>query len=195
MSTTVAPTPQVGVKIYKGNKGVITFYGDTIKKCNFDLFPFLKIFGKGNKLYLNQLEGAPKGARQYPFQSNNTIQFGGKQLCDSMKKYEGKFYLLHDDGEHSYYLDTEISKIGDKPNANAKRSVQIQPDCKTFAEQVNALYENPVKDKPEPKKPMNTAESFVINTLRALSDECIDNDDLAGAKALLKAIRKFTEMK
>ena len=219
---TSTPTPQVGVKIYNGNRGVITFYGDTIKKCNFHLSPYLKIFGKGNKLYLNQLEGAPKGARQYPFQKNGTIQFGGKNLCDSMRRYEGKFFLLHDDGQHSYYIDTEESKVADKPNKIQKgekdmltfvNPVQTAKDGireiakekeLTFAEKVNALYgdQKPMPTKPEvvpdepvvkKAKPLNAAESFVINTLRELSDECIDSDDLAGAKALLKAIRKFTE--
>ena len=243
---TKTPEPQVGIKIYKNKKngqerGFITFYGDTIKKCNFDLFPYLKVFGKGNKLYLNQLEGAPKGVKQYPFQKNGTIQFGGKNLCESMRKYEGKFFLLHDDGEHSYYIDTEESKVGDKPNkakGGRPRKVQEVPAAirektkelygekfinpvqpakdalkeivnnkkeakevveKTFFEQVNEMFgeKKPTPEpKPEPiKAKVNTAESFVINTLRELGDECIDNDDLAGAKAILKAIRKFTEMR
>ena len=243
---TKTPEPQVGVKIYENKKngqlsGRITFYGDTIKKCNFNLFPYVKLFGMGKKLYLDQLDATPEKGKGYPIQKNGTVNFGGKNLCESMRKYEGKFFLLHDDGEHSYYIDTEESKVGDKPNkakGGRPRKVQEVPAAirektkelfgekfinpvqpakdalkeivveanskeeakevveKTFFEQVNEMFSEKKPTKPEPvKAKVNTAESFVINTLRELGDECIDNDDLAGAKAILKAIRKFSEMK
>ena len=238
MNNAVA-TPEIGIQIYEDKKnrqkkGCITFYGDTIKRCNFDLFPTIRIFGKGKKLYLSQLDGVPENAKSYPFQKDNTIRFGGNRLCEDMEKFVGRYFLLHDDGEHSYYIDTEESRLGDvnegkKKKGGRPRKVKevpaairektkelygehflnpVQPAIKeiavdnnkekstdkTFFEQVSTMFGDK-KTEPTPEPIKVKANTFVIDTLRELSDECIDNDDLAGAKALLKAIRKFTEMK
>ena len=192
---------QIGVKIYNGNKGVITFFGDTLKQCNFNLAPYIKMFGKGTKLYLNQLEGNPN--KGYLIQKNNTIQFGGKELCDSMKKYQGKFFLMHDDSMHSYYIDTVESKIADEAPKKSRKAKFVNPlqSAKDNLQEIVELKKakgtlTDVMENPDTKKlKVKTADDIVISTLRTLSDECIDADDLAGAKALLKAIRKFEGMR
>lgn len=194
---------QIRIKIYRDlNKGIIKFYRDVLERCN--LGPYVKFWKKGNRLYIFTSDPA-KG---FLVGKNDTIQFSKPDYIAELSKFQGVFNLKSEGADTRMYYIDEDSRVVDRSNEKPKRAktkfvnpVQsAKDDLKEIVDAKEAkgtlkefVANNPVGEPILVKKP-NVAENIVVNTLRDSLDECLDNDDLAGAKALLKAIRKFTGM-
>ena len=125
--------------------------------------PYVRPIGKGYKLYFY-----PSTPTQgMLITEKNGIQIGRREYVDSMRRYEGVHKLLFDEGLRVYYIDTE-------------------PRTEEPAEQI-AETETPAK------KAKKYELDDVTGKLTEIMVGCIDGDDLAGAKAILKAIRAFGE--
>ncbi len=200
----------VRIKIYKDlNKGIIKFYKEALP--HFNLGPYIKFWRKSDRLYLytsTPSQGMLLGDK-------DTIQFSKPEYLAELTRFQGMFKLKCDDVKtHMYYIDAscKVGDVADEPTKRKPRKAKevkekfdnpLSPakealeDIVTIKQQKGTLEEF-VKASEQPVKQTeksNTAENIVIDTLRDLSDECLDNDDLAGAKALLKAIRKFKDMR
>ena len=203
---------EVRIKIYKDlNKGLIKFYKDVLDRYNFG--SYIKFWKKGNRLYFytaSPSQGILVG-------ENNTIQFTKPEYMAELTRFQGNYILKCDDEKsHFYYIDEscKVEEVTDTPTQRKgkrkksdeekfenplqpakdalKEIIEIKEQKGTLAEIVE---QNSIQSVAFVERKPNAAENIVETTLRDLSDECLDNDDLAGAKALLKAIRRFKEMR
>ena len=154
----------VRVSIYKNpDRCAVRFYKNAIKLFN---GPYVKPIGKGYKLYF--YPSTPTNGMLVT--EKNGIQIGRREYVESMRRYEGVHKLLFDEGLRVYYIDTE-------------------PQTEEPAEQIEEI-------KPEPKAEKRTKRYELADVTSKLAEVmvgCIDGDDLAGAKAILKAMRAFGE--
>ena len=126
--------------------------------------PYVKPIGKGYKLYFYP-STPTKGML---VTEKNGIQIGRREYVDLMRKYEGVHKLLFDEGLRIYYIDTE-------PQTEAPAEKIAEPEVKIATK----------------AKRYDLAD--VTGKLAEVMIGCIDGDDLAGAKAILKAMRAFGE--
>ena len=153
-----------GVRVsFNNNRCTVRFYKNAIKLFN---GPYVKPIGKGAKLYFYP-STPTKGML---ISEKNGIQIGRRDYVDSMRRYEGIHKMLFDEGLRVYYIDTE-------------------PQTEEPAEQIEEI-------KPEPKAEKRAKKYELADVTSKLAEVmvgCIDGDDLAGAKAILKAMRAFGE--
>lgn len=162
------------VAVYGENNGCVTFYKDTLDKFNFSAY--IKLWGKGTRLYF--LPSTPMVGTKIG--ETGKVQVSRPEIADVLKGFKGTHKLLFDDVTHYYYIDKDKSAVEEQEQEQ---------------EQETKTERKPEKPK-EPKEPRVVREKKTVSkdavggVLMGCLYECIDNDDLAGAKALLKAIRK-----
>ena len=155
-----------GLRFYRHNnvdRAVITFFGDAVTAFN---GPYVKFWGKGNKLFFipsTPSSGALIGA-------HGRVQVSRKEYVEALRGFEGKHKMEWDDGLKMYYIEAI---------KNDEQRVIVEEPIEKPAEE------------PKAKTKTTKADAAVTDKLNSLMIECIDNDDLSGAKALLKAIRAF----
>ena len=157
----------VRVSIYENPaRCAIRFYKNAVKKFN---GPYVKVRGSHDKLYFypaTPTDGAL-------ITDKDGIQIGRREYVDAIRPFEGIHDVYFDEGLRAYYIklkdDAAPVEEQEAPKAAPKA---VEP----------AKVEKPREAEPE---------KGVAEKLSRLMVECIDADDLAGAKALLKAVRAF----
>ncbi len=190
------------IAIYKQNgiinsKALIRFYKDTPAMFNGGCY--ISVWGKGTRLYF--LPASP--SKGLFISEQNGIQCSKKDIVASLVPFAGKWKLRFDDTTHYYYIDRALTNEDPENELTEEQEEAITPVKASRAKgtKSSSIKKTASKGKavklatPPTNKHIPTADEIVENTLRNELDECLDGDDLAGAKALLKAIRKFRSMR
>ncbi len=128
--------------------------------------PYVRPIGKGDKMYF--YPATPTNGTLVT--AKNGMQIGRKEYVDAIAPFEGLYNMLWDEALKVYYI-RKHTPVG---------------ETKTTEPEAAPVVEEPKAEKPKAEKNVDVA-----GKLTALMAECIDSDDLAGAKALLKAVRAF----
>lgn len=154
-----------GAKNYN-KRCIIAFYRNTDREFNFS--PYIRVMGKGNKL------GTPSTGIEL---KKNQLAIYKRSLIDELKKFEGRHVLSYDETFKCYYIDLDQQTETEPQPEEVPAPVKVK---KAKAEPADA-----------PEQKVKSAEACVQDVLLSLMFECVDTEDVNGAKALLKAYRRF----
>ena len=131
----------------------------------FNFSPYIKLWGKGTRLYF--LPSSPTAGQKIG--ESGKVQIARPEIVEVLRSFKGTHRLLYDDVTRYYYIDREASEDTEEPEEKPAAKATEGPK----------------------KAPEGNIEGILMGCLF----ESIDGDDLAGAKAILNAMRKIENAK